>query len=95
MQAPMISPVSCLGGSTARMRPKRRIAAVVNGSPTTGSGKPINCCGERRPRLSIQSYEYGASLIWPTHGHSVSGVASTVIPRHACRVGAPTKSSHR
>jgi hypothetical protein len=45
------------------MRPTRPVAAVLNGSPTTGSGKPINCCGDRRPRLSIQSYEYGANLI--------------------------------
>jgi hypothetical protein len=31
--------------------------------------------------LSIQSYEYGASLTWATHGHTASAGAPTHTPR--------------
>src|SRR5205085_4325529 len=54
---------------------------------------PRSSPGERWPRLSSQSYEYGASRTWHTHGHTSAGGASTLIPRHSCSTGDGTSSS--
>jgi hypothetical protein len=94
MKAPMMVPVSCFPVSTATIRPTARPPTAVNPSPTRGSARPTSTRGERRPRLSIQSYEYGASRTWATHGHTAAAGAATFTPRHARHAGEATNSSH-